>query len=92
MVGALDHEGSVRPIQSAKYLKILQQRRLESENSKRPIVQLDDKNMSQAKLNQLASGFSNASSTLGKGMVVSELNSGCHHMIGNSALTTSSFS
>ncbi|TXT13090.1 hypothetical protein VHUM_01491 [Vanrija humicola] len=69
LLASLDHEGSVRPIRSAKYLKILEQRRLENEQSKRPIVQLDDTKMSQAKLNQLASGFSNASSTLGKGMV-----------------------
>lgn len=83
LLSSLDHEGSIRPVNSSKYLKILQQRRLESEQSKRyvelclvyntnpasPIVQLDDSKMSQAKLNQLASGFSNASSTLGKGMV-----------------------
>lgn len=37
---------------------------------RRPIVQLDDTKMSQAKLNQLASGFANASSSLGKGMVL----------------------
>ncbi|CAK9787439.1 Rap30/74 interaction domain-containing protein [Cutaneotrichosporon oleaginosum] len=70
LIGALDHEASVRPVKSSKYLKILEQRRLDNENSKRPIVQLDDKNMSQAKLNQLASGFANASSKLGKGMIV----------------------
>ncbi|KAL1407382.1 hypothetical protein Q8F55_006804 [Vanrija albida] len=69
LLGSLNHEGSVRPIKSAKYLKILEQRRLENEASKRPIVQLNDTKMSQAKLNQLASGFANATSTLGKGMI-----------------------
>ncbi|BEI84495.1 hypothetical protein CcaverHIS002_0410990 [Cutaneotrichosporon cavernicola] len=70
LIGALDHEASVRPVKSSKYLKILEQRRLDNENSKRPIIQLDDKTMSQAKLNQLASGFANASSKLGKGMIM----------------------
>jgi len=37
-----------------------------------PIVQLDDTKMSQAKLNQLASGFANATSNLGKGMVLGQ--------------------
>jgi hypothetical protein len=35
LVGAVQHECTVRPINSAKYRKILEQRRLESEHSRR---------------------------------------------------------
>ncbi|KAL7423874.1 hypothetical protein Q5752_001459 [Cryptotrichosporon argae] len=69
LLAALDHEGSVRPTKSAKYLKILEQRRLDAEQSKRPIVHLDDTNTSRGLQAQLASGFHNAASTFGSGLL-----------------------
>lgn len=71
LIGAVDHEANVYPTLTPEYLKLLAQRRLDSEQSKRPLVYLDSSSgeISQAKLNQLASGFTNASSTLGKRMV-----------------------
>lgn len=65
----MDHEVNVRPINTPQYRKLLADRRLESEQSKKPIVVITSDMMSQGKLNQMASGFSNASSTLGKGMI-----------------------
>ncbi|KAK4689453.1 transcription initiation factor TFIIF subunit beta, partial [Tremellales sp. Uapishka_1] len=68
LVAKVNHECSARPIVSTEYNKILAQRRLEAEQSKRPIVQINNTIMNQGKLNQLASGFSNATSSFGKTM------------------------
>ena len=83
LIAPVAHEGTVQPIHSEKYLKILKQRRLESEHTKRsvvlelvtpltirPIVQLESTGLSRGLLNQMASGFSNAHSTFGRNMGV----------------------
>ncbi|RSH91542.1 hypothetical protein EHS25_009841 [Saitozyma podzolica] len=69
LVGAVQHECTVRPINSAKYRKILEQRRLESEHSRRPVQMLDEATMSRGRLNQMASGYANAASGFGRGLV-----------------------
>ncbi|WVQ94984.1 hypothetical protein IAU59_002076 [Kwoniella sp. CBS 9459] len=71
LIAKVDHECQMQPIQNQKYLKILEQRRLESEQSKRPVMRMDDTGISQAEQNQLASGYRNATSTFGSKMIVS---------------------
>lgn len=39
-------------------------------SGRRPIIQLKDTDISQGKLNQMASGFGNANSTFGKDFIV----------------------
>ena len=89
LTAKIDHECNVKPVRNEKYLKILQQRQLESSQTKRrvagtkyevfwtdadrlvrQIIQLEDTGLSKGQMAQLASGFSNASSSFGRGMVV----------------------
>ncbi|WWC64894.1 uncharacterized protein I303_107508 [Kwoniella dejecticola CBS 10117] len=80
LMAKVDHECQVTPLHTAKYLKILEQRRLESEQSKRPVMHMDDTGISQAEQNQLASGYRNAISTFGSRMITSaKVNNGERH-------------
>ncbi|WVQ66793.1 uncharacterized protein L199_004984 [Kwoniella botswanensis] len=80
LVAKVDHECQVTPVQNQTYMKILEQRRLESEQSKRPVVRMDDTGISQAEQNQLASGYRNAISTFGSRMISSaKTNNGERH-------------
>ncbi|WWC92024.1 uncharacterized protein L201_006978 [Kwoniella dendrophila CBS 6074] len=80
LVAKVDHECQVTPLQNQKYLKILEQRRLESEQSKRPVMRMDDTGISQAEQNQLASGYRNAISTFGSRMISNvKVNNGERH-------------
>ncbi|WVR09689.1 hypothetical protein IAU60_006764 [Kwoniella sp. DSM 27419] len=71
LIAKVDHECQMQPTHNQKYLKILEQRRLESEQSKRPVMRMDDTGISQAEQNQLASGYRNATSTFGSKMIIS---------------------
>ncbi|WRT69936.1 uncharacterized protein IL334_006927 [Kwoniella shivajii] len=80
LLAKVDHECHVTPVQTQKYLKILEQRRLESEQSKRPVMRMDDTGISQAEQNQLASGYKNSISTFGSRMISSgKQNTGERH-------------
>ncbi|WVW86479.1 hypothetical protein I302_108527 [Kwoniella bestiolae CBS 10118] len=80
LIAKVDHECQVTPMQNQKYIKILEQRRLESEQSKRPVMRMDDTGISQAEQNQLASGYRNAISTFGSSMISSaKTNNGERH-------------
>ncbi|WWC72301.1 uncharacterized protein I206_106263 [Kwoniella pini CBS 10737] len=80
LIAKVDHECQVTPLHTQKYLKILEQRRLESEQSKRPVMRMDDTGISQAEQNQLASGYRNAISTFGSKMITSvKVNNGERH-------------
>ena len=83
LLAAVAHEGAIKPKNNEKYRKILEQRRLESEQTKRwvvgnelladcrPIIQLESTGIRKSELNRLASGYSNANSRFGKGFIVS---------------------
>ncbi|WWD19926.1 hypothetical protein CI109_104398 [Kwoniella shandongensis] len=72
LIAPVNHECHSQPVQNEKYFKILEQRRLESEQSKRPVMRMEDAGLSQAEQNQLASGYRNATSTFGSKMIVSD--------------------
>ncbi|EIW66123.1 hypothetical protein TREMEDRAFT_45844 [Tremella mesenterica DSM 1558] len=69
LIARVQHEVTVNPTRNEKYLKILAQRRLETEQSRRPIVHVTEENATQAEMNQLASGYQNLASGFGKGLV-----------------------
>ncbi|WVQ81721.1 hypothetical protein IAT38_003846 [Cryptococcus sp. DSM 104549] len=71
LIAQVNHECYVQPINNDKYRKVLDQRRLESEQSKRPVMRMEDTGLSQAEQNQLASGFRAATSTFGSNMILS---------------------
>ncbi|ORX40490.1 transcription initiation factor IIF, beta subunit-domain-containing protein [Kockovaella imperatae] len=69
LVARVAHECTVRPMGNQKYLKILAQRQMEAESSRRPIVSLESTGISRAQQNQMAAGLANINSGLGKGFV-----------------------
>ncbi|KAK8853492.1 hypothetical protein IAR55_004199 [Kwoniella newhampshirensis] len=72
LIAPVNHECHSQPVQNEKYFRILEQRRLESEQSKRPVMRMEDAGLSQAEQNQLASGYRNATSTFGSKMIISD--------------------
>lgn len=86
LLAAVAHEGAIKPTNNEKYRKILDQRRLESEQTRRsvsllvlrssahlvsPIIQLESTGIGKSEMNRLASGYSNINSRFGKGFIVS---------------------
>ncbi|KAL0255375.1 hypothetical protein I308_100179 [Cryptococcus tetragattii IND107] len=70
LLARVDHEGHIQPIRTQKYLDFLKARRMEAEQSRRPVVRMEDTGLSQAEQNQLASGFRSANSTFGSNMIL----------------------
>jgi transcription initiation factor TFIIF subunit beta len=55
----------------AQYLTIMNQRRLEAEHARRPVIKLEDVENDQGRLNQMSGGWANVTSKMGGKMVVS---------------------
>ncbi|WVN88561.1 uncharacterized protein L203_103772 [Cryptococcus depauperatus CBS 7841] len=76
LLARVDHEGHVQPMRNQKYLALLKERMNEAEQSKRPVIRMEDTGLSQAEQNQLASGFRIANSTFGRNMIISSKQTG----------------
>ncbi|ORY22382.1 transcription initiation factor IIF, beta subunit-domain-containing protein [Naematelia encephala] len=66
LLARIAHEVTAQPVQNEQYRKVVAQRQLESQQSKRPIVMMEDLGMTQGQMNQITSGLTTATSTFGR--------------------------